>query len=469
MLPQPPDHKRLALLAADVIEQVFARTSLQPDTDLAEFTLDALPRDGIGYDGFASHYRAIASASAGLAAPNMMGHMDTAPHPVAVYADALVSALNNNLLFRELSPLASQIEEHMLAELARVIGLDEKQWQGTFVSGGSLANLTALFAATGGYAAVAQRSLVRLYVAASAHASVSKSAAVLGLLPEQIIKLDGDTEGRMLASELDTALQHNATLSATQGEKLHHIVVAVAGSTIHGAMDALPSIADICERHGAWLHVDAVYGAALGFSSRHSDLLDGIERANSVVAGPQKWMYVPRLSAIVWVRGADVMAKTLTFGMDYSTAVDSSSDSGDLPLAHRGQYGLQGSRRADAVTLWLTLNFLGTDALGRAIDENIQRAQELYALLESSRVLEPTHSPELNLQCFRFSDPARHARCLSDTRLMSSLGQGTMPFVSVSRWRDEAVFRAVILSSDTRSEHFQVLLDQLTQLESESR
>ncbi len=113
--------------------------------------------------------------------------MDSGPHPAAALTDALVSALNNNLLFREISPFASQVEELLIGDFAGRLGLPPGS-AGTFCSGGSIANLTALFAACGGFAAAEDRSAIAVFVPASVHASVTKSAAVLGI-PKANIKV----------------------------------------------------------------------------------------------------------------------------------------------------------------------------------------------------------------------------------------------------------------------------------------
>jgi len=445
------DFKEVAQITASVVESIYARQNLNPDSTL---DLQPLPEQGSGMEGFKSSLAAFASTSAGLAAPTMIGHMDTAPHPIAAFTDAVVSALNNNLLFRELSPAASDIEEHMMSQIGRVMGLSG-DWHGSFASGGSLANLTALFAATGGYAGVENRTSVRLFLARGAHQSIFKSAAILGIHPDQINILHGDEQGRLIAGELDQALSAvTASQKKTTGNIIRPVVISVAGSTVHGAIDTIPAIADVCERFDAWLHVDAIYGAAAAFSKHHSSVLDGIGRANSVVAGPQKWMYVPRLSAMFWVKGERVFNDALVLGNSYSKA------SADAP-AHRGRIGVQGSRRADAVTLWVLLNYLGCDAVGQAVDSTMAITRSFHDKLNQHPDLEPAHSPDLNVQCFRYADAQLHKRMLGADSPLNKMGSHGMPWVSQSNWGESDLLRAVILSTMTDEEQIQTLLDLL--------
>jgi L-2,4-diaminobutyrate decarboxylase len=158
----------------------------------------------------------------------MMGHMDTAPHPAAAFTDALVSALNNNLLFRELSPLASRVEERLVGDIGARLGLSAS-WTGTLASGGSIANLTALFAAVGGFADVESRSQCDFFFPECAHVSLKKSAAVLGISGGRLHMIPGDALGRADISAL------RAALGASKAWR--KVVVGVLGSTVYGAVE----------------------------------------------------------------------------------------------------------------------------------------------------------------------------------------------------------------------------------------
>lgn len=424
------------LLSTGLAPVLASLLSDSPPIPAAHHDLPPITEAGQGADALPELWRMVAAGSAKLGSGLMMGHMDTGPHPIAVMSDALVSALNNNLLFRELSPVASRIEEamvhHFIARLGLVGG-----WAGTFVSGGSVANLTALFAACGGFADVADRQATRIFIPAHAHASIKKSAAVLGIAPAQIAVVPGDAVGKPDPAALDVMLASDTSR--------RRIVVAIAGSTIHGSMDPLAEIAKVAARHGAWLHVDAIYGGALAYSRSHSALLHGISEADSIVLGPQKWLYVPRLSAVLLVRDPQRFDQRLGVDLPYSVTGES----------HRGKWGLQGSRRADAVVLWLLLQALGTDQLGRLIDDGMARARTLYGYLVDDPVLAPTHEPDLNVQCFRSRAALDDAAMAAAHRRLTE-GQGA--WVSLARWRDELVFRSVLLSPRTTDDHLRRLI-----------
>jgi L-2,4-diaminobutyrate decarboxylase len=419
------------LLSTGLAPVLASLLSDSPPIPAERHDLPPINEFGQGADALPELWRMVAAGSAKLGSGLMMGHMDTGPHPIAVMSDALVSALNNNLLFRELSPVASRIEEAMIDHFIARFDL-AGSWAGTFVSGGSIANLTALFAACGGFADLGDRQDTRIFIPAHAHASIKKSAAVLGIAPSQVAVLPGDAVGKPDPAALDALLASDTSR--------RRIVVAIAGSTIHGAMDPLADIATVAKRHGAWLHVDAIYGGALAYSRTHNALLRGIAEADSIVLGPQKWLYVPRLSAVLLVRDRQRFDQRLGVDLPYSVTGES----------HRGKWGLQGSRRADAVVLWLLLQALGTDRIGQLIDDGIQRARSLHRYLAGDPVLAPTHEPDLNVQCFHCRTPQDGAAMAAAHRRLTE-GQGA--WVSLARWRDELVFRSVLLSPRTTEEH----------------
>ena len=142
------------------------------------------------------------------------------------------------------------------------------------------------------------------------------------------------------------------------------------GGTVNGHVDDLAALAAICRRTGAWLHVDAIWGGALAYSGEAASraLLAGLEGADSVSLGPQKWLFTPRLCALTLFPklSAQDFDETLAAVLPYSAQQAEERD-GDEDGAgagrHRGSWGLQGSRRADCLPLWATLQVLGAPVL----------------------------------------------------------------------------------------------------------
>ncbi len=424
----------------DSLRSVYQGESPMPQGQVSNL---AISDKGIARDALGQIWRDLVTDSTQLASPWMIGHMDTAPHPAAAMTDAIVSALNNNLLFRELSPLASRIEELLTAEFAQQLHLPQTT-PGLFCSGGSLANLTALFAAVGGYSGSVPRDDILLALPDSGHTSLTKAAAILGFPARNVVKIATDEGGRLRPENLDAVLGRS--------KHAQKIAVGVMGGTVTGAVDDFSDLGEVTHQHGAWFHIDAIYGGALAYSRHHRHHLTGIEKAHSLVLGPQKWLFVPRLSALALFPGAetgDDFDRRLGMTMPYSAGSES----------HRGTWGLQGSRRADALTLWVLLKMLGRKEMGRLVDEGIALTRRFHSLLESSPATTPMHLPDLNLQVFRLGAADKTGKRL--LRVQKQLAENGRGWLSVAPWKGEYLLRSVLLNPETTDGHLEDLLRDL--------
>ena len=436
------DLNALPGIGADLLREIVRIYESTVPMPVAGRPIPAVPKVGLGMARLPELWSLIVDSSSRLASPWMSGHMDTAPHPAAALTQSVVAALNNNLLFRELSPFASDIEEQLVAHFVEALGLGD-DWSGLFASGGSLAGLTGLFAAVGGYAGGGEgRDAFHLLMPESAHVSMRKSAIVLGLAERHIHRVPCDDAARLDPDALEFALRQLPAGARP-------IVVSVLGTTIHGSVDDIATVSALCARYGAWHHVDAIYGGALAYSRARHHLLAGLAEADSIVLGPQKWMYVPRVSAVCLLRGRQRLDDALGLPLPYSM--------GGRP--HRGRWGLQGSRPADAVVLWATLQTLGTDALGAVIDRSIALTATFHRLLAESGSFVPTHRPDLNLQVFRIGEPDASGDRLA--AVQARLAAAGATWMSISRWREEVLMRSVLLSPSLTEWHLQGFLRDL--------
>ncbi len=176
-------------------------------------------------------------------------------------------------------------------------------------------------------------------------------------------------------------------------------VVATAGTTATGAIDPLPAIADLCERHGLWLHVDAAYGGAAAFSPHLRPLLDGIERADSISFDPHKWLYTPQSSACLLAR--DPRTLRAAFSIDAAYVRE------DADLSGRGinigELGPQWSRAFMALKVWMSLAAHGTEAYARRIAHDVELARYLDDRVRAHPDLESMCPVTLSIACFRYA------------------------------------------------------------------
>jgi L-2,4-diaminobutyrate decarboxylase len=298
--------------------------------------------------------------------PGSMAHLDPPPLTASVAADLICAGLNNNLLAEELSPSLSRLERSLCAWMAERLGLGD-QAGGVAASGGSLSNLMALVVARH------QRGLVGVpealvFCSADAHVSIAKALAVMGLPATALRPVPVDGHGGLqvddLAAQLDGAAAAGVPVLA---------VVATAGTTVRGAIDPLAAIAALCRQRQIWLHVDGAIGAVFGLSAAHAHLIDGLSNADSLTVNPQKLLGITKTSSLLLLRQPDALAACFATGLPYMEP--SWAD------AHGGECGLQGTRPAEVLKLWLGLRQLGLSGIAQLLDGALQRRSQLQALL----------------------------------------------------------------------------------------
>lgn len=298
--------------------------------------------------------------------PGALAHLDPPPLAASVAADLICAGLNNNLLAEELSPSLSRLERSLTAWLAEQLGLPAGSG-GVAASGGTLSNLMALVTAR------RQRGLATdgravLVASVDAHVSLAKALAVMGLPPQALRPVAVDSQGRLDPAALDMELDQ------LEREGLPVIaVVATAGTTVRGSVDPLSEISGICQRRGQWLHVDGAIGAVFGLVPAHRFRVAGLERADSITINPQKLLGITKTSSLLLLARPQALVEAFHTGLPYMEPSWGGS--------HGGESGLQGTRPAEILKLWLGLRQLGLVGIEAVLDGAIQRRRQLHALL----------------------------------------------------------------------------------------
>jgi L-2,4-diaminobutyrate decarboxylase len=299
--------------------------------------------------------------------PGALAHLDPPPLAASIVGDLICAGLNNNLLAEELSPSLSRLERSLMAWLAEQIGLPPGSG-GVPASGGTLSNLMALVIAR------RERQLgccgqAVVLASADAHVSIGKALAVMGLPPTALHTIATAPGGGMDAFALEDRL------GGLQRQGLPVIaVVATAGTTVRGAVDPLPDLAAICQRHGVWLHVDGAIGAVFALSERHRPRVAGLELADSITVNPQKLLGITKTSSLLLLARPQALERSFATGLPY---MEPSWGGG-----HGGESGLQGTRPAEVLKLWLGLRQLGLEGIETLLDQAIARRDHLQQLLQ---------------------------------------------------------------------------------------
>ena len=409
------EHERLGPLVARVIADYAAGLdaarvcSEATPAELERLFDEPLPREGQGAEAILEQFaRDVLPHAMNVPSPRYYGLFNPTPLPLAVWADALASAVNQNGAVWRNSPSASVVEARVLRWLCEMIGYPAESF-GTLTSGGSEANLVALKcmrdrklsgARDRGLLALGATGSLAVYASEQCHYSFDKSLDILGLGRASLRKIPAEPGGwRVRVGELRRAIARDLE----RGERAPACVVGVAGATSTGAVDALEELADVAQEFNLWFHVDAAYGGALALSDRHRALLRGIERADSVTFDPHKWMFVPFACGAALVReGGRVLRASFDITPEYL-----SEDRGGADVEYDFfRYGQLGTRRFNALKLWMAFKHLGTRGYAEIIDRHLELTRYFAARLGELKEFERVNEVHTAVCCFRFA-PSR--------------------------------------------------------------
>jgi aromatic-L-amino-acid decarboxylase len=323
-----------------------------------------------------------------LVEKEVMGAITTVDHPrfyafvpgpgsfVGAMADALSSGFNVFAGHWLAASGPGAVELQTVELLRKTCGFPDGAG-GLFVSGGSMANLSALATARAVKLGGPDPSAI-IYLSDQAHSSVAKGLRVLGFAASQVRSVPVD---QML--RLDTQLLERAILEDRRAGKRPFCVVASAGTTNTGTVDPLEDIASLCARHDVWLHVDGAYGAAAALTERGRTALRGLHLADSIALDPHKWLFQPFEIGCVLVR--DMRHLRQAFAVHPEDNASYLHDVGRM--AEREvvfyEHGVQLTRSFRALKLWMSLRIFGLAAFRETIDRGIELAEVVERALRA--------------------------------------------------------------------------------------
>jgi len=371
-------------------------TDPQQALQLAESSLQESSSDEALSDRFQALVKTMLDHGQNLHHPGYVGHQVAASIPVAGLFDAVGSVTNQAMAIYEMGPWATVVEHALLRKLAALVGWDPDTSSGLLTHGGSLANLTALLTARNIAFPNCWEdgcpSNAVIVSHAESHYCVSRSAGILGMGTKQIRSVTLDDERRMDPVVLQRVLEkcHAANEKVVA-------VVAVACATATGAFDRLNAIADICERFGVWLHVDAAHGGGVLMSSKHRHLAAGIERADSVVWDAHKMLFVPALCAAVLYRKAEHQLAAFQQNAPYLFQ----SDDRKTAVYDSGIRTLECTKRACGFGLWGAWSLFGREVFEQIVDKVFALAKIAAEELDAADDFERPFCQDANIIVYR--------------------------------------------------------------------
>jgi L-2,4-diaminobutyrate decarboxylase len=458
---------RLMSVLADHMRRVQARDAnslnwAEPESLIRTAKELMRERPGDIANGVAGLAKECLARGHNLHHPHYMGHQVPASVPLAALFDMIGSATNQVMAIYEMGPWATAVERAVVAAVGERLGFAAGSFAGLVTSGGSLANLTALLTARNVVlkdawsAGLSGRSPAPVLVTnADSHYCVTRSAGILGLGTQQIVRVAVDERRRMDVNRLD------ATLADLRSRGVPIVAaVAASGATPTGACDPLADIADVCRRHDVWLHVDAAHGGGLAFSPRHRRLVAGIERCDSVVCDAHKMLFMPALCALVFYRNP--AHRIATFHQDAPYLFDPAAP--HLAEYDSGIVNLECTKRAAAFGLWGIWTLFGPELFADLIDVTVDLAKQFHALLEAADDFQTLHEPECNIVAFRYlprklaAAPPEQIDALQ-SRLRRQVIESGRFFLTQTRIDGRCVLRTTLINPLTTVDDLRALMD----------
>ena len=434
--------------------------------------LEICPEEGKGLETTLDLVgRSILRHSVVISDPTCVAHLHCPPLISALAAECLISATNQSMDSWDQAPSATYLEQRVIDWLAEALGLGS-QADGTFTSGGTQSNFLGILLARNAFVQrrlggrVSEKGLppgagkLRLLTSANSHFSVQQSAAILGLGQDAVVRIATDQLGRM-----DATLAASLHDSLTAQGLLPFVIVATAGTTDTGSIDPLSELADLADRSGVWLHVDAAYGGALILSNRYGGRLQGVERADSVTVDFHKLFYQPISCSALLVRDRRAF-ETIRLHADYLNP-EENEQAGVLDLVTKS---IQTTRRFDGLKPFVSLHALGRRRLAAMIDRTVELAAATAARIQDDPDLQLAMQPFLNALLFRYHRdgvPEEILDAVNGTirdRLLTS-GQALL---GRTKFAGRVFLKITLLNPRTERTHIETILTRVKQLGDEA-
>jgi aromatic-L-amino-acid decarboxylase len=378
------------------------------------------------------------------AGPGYLAYIPGGGLYTAALADFLAQGVNRYVGLWQPSPAVVQIEENVTRWLCDVFDYPAGS-QGLLLSGGSMANLSAMVTAR--HAKLGEDFLDgTYYVSEQAHASVTKAATIAGFSRRNLRVVPTDAQLRMDPEAL------RALVAADRASGVRPFLVAPsAGTTNTGAVDPLDAIADVAAEEGLWMHVDGAYGGFFRLTDRGRAAFRGIERSDSVTLDPHKGMFLPYGTGGLVVRDGAALRDAHFEGAAY---LQDLPPTGELP--NYSEYSAELSRDWRGLRVWFPLRLHGVAAFREALDEKLDLAQVVAEGLDADPNVEVCWRPQLSTVAFRLAGEADDER---QAEFLRRINASKRVFLSSTRIHDRYVLRICIVSHRTHRDRIDECLE----------
>ncbi len=367
--------------------------------DLVRALPAAAPEDGEPFEAiFADFEQHVVPGLTHWNHPGFFAYFAISASGPGILAEMLSAGLNVQAMLWRTSPAATELEQVTLRWLARLMELPST-FEGVIYDTASISTLHALAAArervvpdvrARGMLARPELPAVRVYCSEHTHSSIDKAVLLLGLGQQAVHRIPVDHYHAMRADHLAEAI------AADRHAGIRPLaVIATVGTTSSTAVDPVSAIADICEAEDVWLHVDAAYAGVMAMVPAWRESFRGMERADSIVVNPHKWLFTPFDLSVLFCRRMDVLRQAFSLVAEYLRTTDPSA------VKNLMDTGIQLGRRFRALKLWMVLRYFGAEGIRARLEAHVHLARLFASWIDDTPGWERLAPVPFSVVCFR--------------------------------------------------------------------
>jgi aromatic-L-amino-acid/L-tryptophan decarboxylase len=382
--------------------------------------------------------------------PNFHGLFSTSTSAVGIFGEMLAAAFDMKAMLWRTSPASTELEDVTLDWLRQMMGLP-KHFEGIIYDTASVSTMHAIAAARelahwsirdDGMSGRTDLPLMCVYASEHVHSSIDKSLVTLGLGLRSLRKINVNEQFEMLPERLAEAIEEDL-----EAGRIPICVIPTIGTTSTTSVDPVNAIADVCEKFGIWMHVDAAYSGPAAIVPEKRELFNGWERADSIVVNPHKWLFTPFDLSVLYCRDLKVLKQAFSLVPEYLKTSDVSTVKNGM------DYGIQLGRRFRSLKLWFVIRYFGRDGIVARLTEHMRLARLFASWVEASENWEMLAPVPFALACFRAIP--KHARDLDEVneRLMDRINASGEAYLSHTKLDGKFTLRLSVGSIRVEERH----------------
>lgn len=382
--------------------------------------------------------------------PNFHGLFSTSGSSVGVFGEMIAAAFDMKAMLWRTSPASTELEDVTLDWLRQMLGLPDA-FEGIIYDTASVSTMHAIAAAReragwsirdDGMSGRKDLPLLRVYASEHVHSSIPKSVITLGLGMRSLVLVDCNDRFEMIPEKLVAAVEKDIAAGYQP-----ICAIPTIGTTSTSSVDPVNAAADICERQGIWLHVDAAYAGPAAILPEKGELFTGWERADSIVVNPHKWLFTPFDLSVLYCRNLDELKQAFSLVPEYLKT-------SDQPAVKNGMdYGIQLGRRFRALKLWFVMRYFGREGITARIRDHCRLAELFTSWVKESENFELMAPVPFALVCFRAAPKGAGDLDALNEQLMNAVNATGKAYLSHTKLNGEFTLRLSVGSIHVEERH----------------